>query len=88
MNKIKEWICDNAYLMLLIFLFVVGLVAGSLLTTAWHDSKIVIIKDPVMLYSNGTTMVVNHEGEFSYSGAVGIISQEQLLQKLDIKGDE
>jgi hypothetical protein len=65
-----------------------GMYVGWTTYSALSKTKLVVIKDPVAIYANGTTMVIDNIGVFSYSGAVGIVSQKQLLEKLEIKGGE
>lgn len=69
---------------LMVTLFIVGIVLGSLMTSLHHEGRVHIVKDPVAVYANGTTMVISSEGTFSYAGAIGIISQNQLLKKLGV----
>jgi len=76
----RKKIVDGLLGLLLIF---------ALVTFAFHlffltKKSTIIISDPVIIYPDGTTFVIKVGSTFSYSGATGIISQKELLKRLDI----
>ncbi len=80
----KAWLKTNGKDFFCLIAVIIMFFNGMAIKWLVNKDKMIIIKDPVLVYENGTTMVVNHEGVFSYSGALGIVSQRKLLDKIGI----
>lgn len=86
MNIFKE-IEKHLWIIAASFVLIYGLVKLGLSIGIGKGGTITLIQDPVVVYPNGTTMVIRGDDPFSYRGAVGVVSQKELLKRIGISAN-
>jgi hypothetical protein len=84
MNIFKE-IEKHLWIIAASFVLIYGLVKLGLSIGIGKGGT--ITQDPVVVYPNGTTMVILGDDPFSYRGAVGVVSQKELLKRIGISAN-